>query len=208
MKRIVSIFSCVLVFSSPAMGRPGAGDPALSAEERARVIKLLVDSHRELLEAVEKLTDAQWNYKASPLRWSVGQVVEHIALSEGLLFRAVEQALAAKPNPDWEAKTTGKAEFIERVMPDRSRRAQAPEVIRPGGKLTRAEVMTRLKEGRAKTLKFIEQTRLPMKQHTLDHPFPVFGTLNAYQWLIYIPLHNIRHNKQVAEVIADPGFPK
>jgi hypothetical protein len=208
MKRIVSIFSCVLVFSSPAMGRPGAGDPALSAEERARVIKLLVDSHRELLEAVEKLTDAQWNYKASPLRWSVGQVVEHIALSEGLLFSAVEQALAAKPNPDWEAKTTGKAEFIERVMPDRSRRAQAPEVIRPGGKLTRAEVMTRLKEGRAKTLKFIEQTRLPMKQHTLDHPFPVFGTLNAYQWLIYIPLHNIRHNKQVAEVIADPGFPK
>ena len=36
----------------------------------------------------------------------------------------------------------------------------------------------------------------------------VFGTLNAYQWLIYIPLHNLRHEKQIAEVKATKGYPK
>jgi hypothetical protein len=36
----------------------------------------------------------------------------------------------------------------------------------------------------------------------------VFNTLNAYQWLIYIPLHNFRHNRQIEEVMANPNFPK
>jgi hypothetical protein len=58
------------------------------------------------------------------------------------------------------------------------------------------------------TLKFIETTDQPLKAHTLDHPFPVFGTLNAYQWLLYIPAHNLRHNKQIAEVMSNAAFPK
>ena len=82
------------------------------------------------------------------------------------------------------------------------------DLIVPTGKLTKAEAISRFKEARAKTLKFIEQTDLPLKAHTQEHPFPVFNTLNAYQWLIYIPLHNLRHNQQIAEVKASPGFPK
>jgi hypothetical protein len=78
----------------------------------------------------------------------------------------------------------------------------------PSGKLTRDEVIAKLKESRAKTLKFAEETKLPLKSHTMDHPFPAIGTLNAYQWLILVPLHNIRHNKQIEEVKADPNFPK
>jgi hypothetical protein len=51
-------------------------------------------------------------------------------------------------------------------------------------------VIQKFKEARAITLKFAEQTEVPLKAHTLDHPSPLFGTLNGYQWLIYIPLHN------------------
>ena len=68
--------------------------------------------------------------------------------------------------------------------------------------------MTLFKESRAKSLKFIETTDLPLKAHTLDHPFPIFGTLNAYQWFIYIPEHNFRHNKQIAEIMSNAAFPK
>jgi hypothetical protein len=46
-----------------------------------------------------------------------------------------------------------------------------------------------------------------LKEHNSDHPFPVFKTLNAYQWLLYIPLHNLRHDQQIAEVKATPGYP-
>jgi uncharacterized damage-inducible protein DinB len=183
-------------------------DPHMTAEDRAKVVKLLNDSHKQTLDLLEGLSEEQLKFKPVPEKWSVLEVAEHIYLAEGLLFGSVEKALAEKQNPEWETKTKGKTEFLERVMVSRDRKATAPESIVPSGKLTRDEVIAKLKEFRAKSLKFAEETKLPLKAHTLDHPFPVFNTLNAYQWLIYIPLHNIRHNKQIEEVKSDPNFPK
>jgi hypothetical protein len=179
----------------------------MTAEDRAKVIKLLNESHKQTLDMMEGLSEEQLKFKSAPEKWSVLEVAEHIWLAEGRLFSAVQGALAAGQNPEWETKTKGKTEFLEKVMVSRDRKAQAPENIVPSGKLTRDDVIAKLKEARAKTLKFTEETKLPLKAHTLDHPFPVFNTLNAYQWLIYIPLHNIRHNKQIEEVKADPNFP-
>ncbi len=195
-----------LLIGSPIMAADQAG--VMTKEERAKVIKLLEDSHKETMAAVEGLTDEQLKFRAAPGKWSVAEVAEHIMLAEGLLFAQVEKALADKPNPEWETKTKGKTEFLERVLPNRNNKAQAPESIVPTAKLTRAELIAKLNAGRAKTLKFAEETTLPLKTHTAEHPFPVFNTLNAYQWLIYIPLHNVRHNLQIAEVKASPDFPK
>jgi hypothetical protein len=188
---------------------PLAGaDATLSNDQRARAIQWLEDSRKEFLAAVEGVTDEQWNFKAAPDRWSVGEVAEHIMLAEGLLFTRVEQTLAAKPNPDWEAKTAGKTAFLEQGLLNRSHKAQAPEPIVPKGKFTRAQIMSRYGADRARTLEFIRKTELPLNEHTAEHPFPIFNTLSAYQWLIYIPLHNLRHNQQIAEVKVSTGYPK
>jgi hypothetical protein len=185
-----------------------AADPHMTREERAKVTALLIESREELLHAVDGLTDAQWNWKPSPERWSVGEVAEHITLAEGMLFAKVEEALANPPNPEWETKTAKKTEFLERVMPTRQGKAIAPDDIVPSGKWTQAEFHLKFEEARARTLKFTRETEVPLKEHTAEHPFPIFNTLNAYQWLIYIPWHNQRHVKQIEEVKATPGFPK
>ena len=210
MKKIVSVV-LYLLLACPVIGYSGAqpaSDPHMTPEERAKVVKLLLDTQKEYLDSLENLSDEQWKFKPSPFKWSVGEVAEHIVLSEVALFSIVERALAQKPNPDWESKTAGKDAFIEKVMPSRDRKAQAPYEIRPTGKLSREEVIKRYKEVRAKTLAFAQKTDLPLKAHTVEHPFPVFNTLNAYDWLIYIPLHNLRHDKQIAEVKASAGYPK
>jgi hypothetical protein len=191
---------------TPGLAADEAGK--LTAEERARAIQWMKDSHAQTLAALDGLSEAQLKFKAAPEKWSALEVAEHISMAEGLLYGAMEQALKAKPNPDWEAKTKGKTAFLEDVMVGRKGKASAPESIVPSGKLSRDEVVAKLKEGRARSLKFIETTELPLKAHTFDHPFPVFNTLNAYQWLVYIPLHNFRHNKQIEEVKANPNFPK
>lgn len=201
---LLSLLALTLLCVWPALAQT---DPKMTAEERAKLIQWLNESQAETIAAVEKLSDAQWNWKAAPEKWSVAECVEHIMLAESTLMAQAEKALAAPQNPDWAEKTKGKSEFIERVMVKRQGKAQAPESIVPTGKFSRAELMQKLREVRAKTLKFAETTQLPLKAHTSEHPFPVFGTLNAYQWVIYIPLHNIRHNQQIAEVKANPNFP-
>jgi hypothetical protein len=210
LKSTVSLLACTFLLSVAAMAiSPRGGDPKITAEERANAIKLLNESQKEFLALVEGLNDAQWNYKPAPFKWSVGQTAEHIALSEGLLFGVVQQALNSKPNPDWETKTAGKEVNLERILAARTGRASAPGAIQPMNKpMTRAEIMAMFKERRAQSLKFIESTDASFKDHTIDNPFPVFGTLNAYQWFLYIPQHNYRHNKQIIEVKSHPDFPK
>ena len=202
MKSILAV--AVLTFA----GSLHAADPALTPAERAHALQLLEDSQQEFLALVDGLNDAQWTFKPGPDRWSVGETAEHIVLAEALLFGSVQRAVDAPPNPDWETKTRGKTEFIEKVMVDRTHKAIAPEAIQPHAKMSREEVIQRYKDQRARAIQFAEETQVPLKEHTVDHPFPVFGTLNAYQWLIYVPLHNMRHDQQIAEVKASPGFPK
>ena len=202
MKSILAL--AVLTFA----GSLHAADPALTPAERAHALQLLEDSQQEFLALVDGLNDAQWTFKPGPDRWSVGETAEHIVLAEALLFGSVQRAVDAPPNPDWETKTRGKTEFIEKAMVDRTHKAIAPEAIQPHAKMSREEVIQRYKEQRAHAIQFAEETQVALKEHTVDHPFPVFGTLNAYQWLIYVPLHNMRHDQQIAEVKASPGFPK
>jgi hypothetical protein len=213
MKKIISpllplILVCSALASHQATSSGQASDPRMTKDERSRAIKMLMDSQKEFLDAVENISDAQWNYRASPFKWSVGLVAEHIALTQDRIFSIVERSLAQKPNPDWESKTAGKEELLVRVLPNRTGRAQAPVEVRPTGKLARDEVIKRFKESRARILEFAEKTDLPLKAHTFDNPFPVFNTLNAYDWLLYISLHTTRHNKQIAEVKASTGYPK
>ncbi len=173
-----------------------------------KVINWLDESHKEFFDAIQGVTAEQWNWKPAPDRWSVGEVAEHIVLAEGLLFGQVTRALASAPNPEWEEKTKGKTEFIERVMAPRMGKAQAPEAIVPKGGMTPEQVRAKFDEQRAEIVKFAKTTDAALKEHTAEHPMPVFNTLNAYQWLIYVPLHTMRHDKQIAEVKASPGYPK
>lgn len=173
-----------------------------------QVLTWLQESQKEFLSAIEGLSDAQWKWKPAPDRWSVGEVAEHIVLAERALFSSVTKAIEAPPNPDWEEKTKGKTELIERVMAPRLGKAQAPESIVPRSGMTQDQVRERFLEHRATIVKLVRDTDVALKEHTVEHPFKFFGTLNAYQWLIYIPLHTERHDKQIAEVKATPGYPR
>ena len=128
-------------------------------------------------------------------------------LTESVLFAKIQQAIAAQPNPDWQTQTAGKTEFLERALINRQYKAHAPELILPKSRFTRAQILRHYEEARARALNFIRETTQPLNEHTAEHPFPGFSTLSAYQWVLYIPLHNQRHVQQIAEVKATAGYP-
>ena len=183
-------------------------DPKPTAEDRAKVIRYLDQSEKQFKELIANVSPEQWKWHPAPGKWSVGECAEHIVLAESLLFASVQKAIANPPNPAWAEQTKGKTEFLERIMPNRTGKAIAPESIVPSGGWTKEETIARFDEARARTRKFAETTDIALMEHTVDHPFPVFKTLNAYQWLIYIPLHNIRHNGQLEDVKKAEGYPK
>jgi len=182
-----------------------APDATMTRAERAELIDLLNKSEKEFLDAVDSVSDAQWTFKAGPDRWSIGEVAEHLVLAEAGLFTTATKSVAAPADDNWTA-TVGKTEMLKRALPNRTTKVDAPQEIRPRGDLTRAQVMARFKEQRARTLAFAQETEAPLKAHTAPNPF--FGAINAHQLLLYIPLHNLRHDQQIAEVKAAPGYPR
>ncbi len=187
-----------------------AADARITADERAKLLKYLHDSQAEFLASLDGVTDAQWRWKPTPEKWSVAETAEHIAISEDFLFDlGTKKAMSTATDPEWEAKTKGKTELLERALVNRTRKVQAPEPLKPGGiTMTRDQVIARFQVARARTIQFAETTELPLREHITAGPFPVFDPLNAYHFVLYIPLHNLRHNQQIAEVKATPGYPK
>jgi hypothetical protein len=183
-----------------------ATDARMTAEERTKALNWLEESRKEFLSAIDGVTDQQWKWKPAPDRWSVGEVAEHIVLAEASQFANVKKALASALDPAWEAKTKGKTETLVSVLAPRRGKVQAAEAIVPRGGMTQAQVKERFETQRTDMVKFAAETDLPVKQYIVDNTF--FGPLNGYHWLIYAPLHTMRHDKQIAEVKATPGYPK
>jgi DinB superfamily len=179
----------------------------MTSEERAHLLHLLEDSENEYLSLIEDVNQAQWNWRPAPDRWSVGQTAEHIMQAEVILFLKLKRALQSPANPDWKTQTGGKTALLERVMLDRGQKADAPEQTRPQG-LSKGEAVRRFKGLRERIIKFAAETQIPLQEHTAEHPFPAFATLNAYQWLLMVPFHAMRHHHQIAEVKATPGYPR
>jgi len=191
-----------------------APDANLSAEEQEEMVKLLGESQDMLLGLITGLTDEQWNFKQNEDRWSVGECVEHIARSERALLEAAQAARANPADADWAKKSEGKNKLIRNVMPNRNPGgaggATAPQEIRPTEKWDRATAIKEFFKVRGEVQAFAETVAYeqPIKQHIQPHPFPVFGDLTAYDWLIYVPLHTVRHSKQIIEVQEDENYPK
>lgn len=204
-RRNLAAFAPLLFKSAVDAPTAASQDSMITQSERTELVDLLLKSEREFMQELEGLTDRQWSFKPGPDRWSVGEVVEHIVLADAMLFDTATKSLTAPPDDKWDA-TLSKTETLRRALPNRSRRVDAPVGIQPQRAMTREQLLSRFMEQRARALKYARETDAPLKAHTAANPF--FGSLNAHQWLLYIPLHHLRHNQQIVEVKASPGYPK
>lgn len=177
-------------------------DPTLQAEDRAEILRLLQDSAVEFLTLVSELDGERWSRAPAPDFWSVKDIAEHLVLGERAMLGKIAEAMANPPNPDWESQDRPKTEFLSRILPKPIRKASAPEPLMPHHNWSREETISRFKAGRARTLQLARDLEGAAKAHCADHPFPVFNSLSAYHWLLYIPLHNSRHNRQIAVALG------
>ncbi len=214
LKRSVAIMLVAVFAAGSAAIAEDASDGNLTGEEKAEMVTLLDDSLDMFMGLITGLTDEQWNFKQNDDRWSVGECAEHIVRSERALLESAQAALENDADSDWAKKTEGKAKLIRNVMPNRNPGgaggASAPQEIRPTEKWSRAKAIEEYYKVRGEVRAFAETIAFeqPIKQHIFPHPFPVFGDLSSYDWLIYVPLHTVRHSKQIIEVQEDAKYPK
>jgi hypothetical protein len=195
--------SAILGFCAAALAAQ-----TLTQGERDRAMSHLHATRKAFLDATAGLTDAQWHFKPSPERWSIAECAEHIAVSEDLLMDTIAgKILKSPPDPEKKALVQGKDELVLKVIPDRSKKVQAPEALLPKSRWAkRAELITHFKARRDRNIAFVQTTQEDLRSHFADHP--AVKTLDAYQWILLMSAHCERHTLQLNEVKTHPDYPK
>jgi len=177
--------------------------PGLTHFERAELAAMLEHARSETEGLIAKAAGDLFTKKPGPDRWSVAEVLEHLGAAENLLFGLAQGTLATPEDPDWHsaAAATSVAQLFERIT-DRSQKFQAPEPLRPKGGKNRVELLAQFAGAREVTLDFVRTTDAALKSHLGDSPG---GKMSGYQFLVFIAAHNMRHNLQIAEALAQLG---
>lgn len=171
------------------------------------VLEYLDTTRTELARAVEDVSLPRREERPGPDRWSVAEVLEHLAITEKRVVRMMAGRIAAAKADGLSAEleTSPVLDSINRArVIDRSHRATAPDMIQPRSEDDAASVWSAMQQSRANLREAIlAADGLALGEVTQQHP--ALGLINLYQWLIFVGSHEARHTAQIREIAAEFG---
>ena len=191
----------------PLAGAASARAQDVSQADKDRALQYLESTKKGVLDATKGLSNAQWNFKSAPDRWSLAELIEHLAAAEDMLRGMTQEQVMKSPAvPLRSAEEIKRAdETVLTMVPDRSVKQQAPEPLKPTNRFGSPEgAQKHFMESRAATEEYLKTTP-GLRAHLGDSPL---GKLDAYEFVLFTAAHSERHTKQMLEVRADPNFPK
>jgi hypothetical protein len=198
--------NCIAIAVLAVAGCASISAQELTQAEKDHALQYLESTKADVLAATKGLSEAQWNFKPGPDRWSCAQVMEHIAAAEDLIRDGlIKQQVMVSPagDPGRDVKNLDAA--VEARIPDRSKKAQAPEPLVPTNRFgTPQGSIKHFLESRDATEQYL-RSATGLRDHVMDGPV---GKMDGYEFILFIAAHSERHVKQILEVKADPNFPK
>ena len=171
--------------------------------DRQYTLDNLKRTREELVRETQTLTPAQWAFHETPDRWSIGEVVEHLALWEIIWAREISMGSRNKPQPELNQVSKPDSYYAEWIMEPSPHKS--PDFSRPTGFIAGQNNLVFFLKLRNETIKFVETTQVDMRAHfeltATDSP------RNMHQVYIYQWGHTDRHLRQIRTIKQHPNYP-
>jgi hypothetical protein len=168
---------------------------------------MLDRSRTELQAAVATVAPGAGAKRPEPHRWSVNEILEHLALVERRFEATVGEAIAKAQSAGLGAERNPRlplADGLRTVIRDRSGRRKAPDAVVPTGTVDDAAAWAAVEQARHSFRRRIESADgLALGSVTAEHHR--WGPLTVYQWVEVLANHEARHAEQIVEVVASLG---
>ncbi len=161
------------------------------------IIKRLAQARRDLESAASAVPAESWQIPPRPRAWSTAEVIAHLTMVEEAVTGGAAKLLrgAPSPIPFWK-----RLHAPVRLAEWRGIKARTPIPLDPKLVGEKDAMLARLAELRRRTLALLEEHRTrDLGAYRWPHPF--FGSLNFYQWFEMIAHHEVRHTKQIREIV-------
>lgn len=180
--------------------------PVWTEADRKYLLDNLIRSKEEIVAETKQLTKEQWNFKESPDRWSINQIVEHICIWELIQMNEISVALQMGPLPDFTHYLPDSL-FLDHD-PMGLKKNNTTDFTKPfsyGVPLGNNEGKNNiiwLTTMRNESIEYLKNETRNIRVHYI-----CFGP-NIHQRYLGIFQHTFRHLRQIKKVKSHPNYPK
>jgi len=165
-----------------------------------RVLRRLDSIHQKLLDVVAPLDSQQYSQAPAEGQWSVAEIVHHICLVEQRVTKELEGAITRAPQ---------RVSFLRRFIPTaivsvRLVRVKAPKGMNPLDAPVKEVAVQNLNRAR-ESLKALCASHSSDRFRNLIFKHPFLGELDGVAAVSFIGYHELRHYKQIREVLRELG---
>jgi uncharacterized damage-inducible protein DinB len=166
------------------------------------VLGVLDDTRNALKRAIADVPADKRSLRPTADRWSVAEVVEHLGIVETRIAHMLSEKLDAARQAGLAAETesTPVAPMLDIAgVINRSKPITASEASQPRAGLSTEDGLKVLSERRAALHQAVTAAD-GLALGSVEIPHARLGTLNVYQWLLFLAGHEARHTDQIREV--------
>lgn len=164
------------------------------------------DAVRSKLKAtVSALSEEQLNTRPDGEKWSVRQIVEHVAMVNDGAVRICTRLLS-------KAEEAGKRangfhvsnEFVEKGAGVVGVKLEAPEIVHPVAGASLADSLAKL-DACSQAMRMLREKFEKFDGTEPKFPHPYFGDLSAQEWFVLSGAHEGRHLGQIRRILEKLG---
>lgn len=194
--------AAIALAPAPLVAQPDT----LTTADRKRLVQELETSRETFLASINGLSEAQWNFKPAPEKWSIAEVAEHLTLVEQGIGGMLRTSLV--PITPFPADSAAKLEAgVRALYGDRTHRMNSPEGFVPTGKWkTQSELLAAFTAARAETLEYVRTSHDSLRARAMPHP--AFGQIDGAHVAVLLAAHMNRHVQQIEGVKNSEGYPR
>lgn len=169
---------------------------------------------RDVQTAFGSLTSLQLNWKPYPEKWSIGQCLDHLIITNRPFFPIIEQILRGERKNTWWERLPLLPGFFGKMLikaldPTSTRKIKAPAIFQPSNSSIDTEIVSSFLATQQRLTELMQAiARLELAQIIISSPaskLVTYSLLDAYRIII---VHERRHLVQAQQVRASITFPK
>jgi uncharacterized damage-inducible protein DinB len=166
-------------------------------KELAPILNFLKISRARFISTANEISDQKW--RQSPARdvWSAAEIVAHLAMVEESIVARCRKESQTAPQP---------LPLLRKIHPPlalatwRGKKVRSPLSLDADQVHDRQRGYSVLQKTREASVAFLESSsERDLSAHHFPHP--IFGSLNVYEWYRFIGYHELRHRKQLRELV-------
>lgn len=179
-----------------------------AAAERAvhprisELLETLDETRASLKMAVARVPEDRRDVRIAEGRWTVGEILDHLHRVDAGFARRLQKIVAESKERGIPAESETSS-ILDRLDPklvlDRSRRIESPEIVRPTPSARAADALAALAESRGAVREALKAAS-GLALGTVSFQHAVLGTLDMYQATLFLGWHEERHAEQIREL--------